>query len=164
MLESLLFTIRPPTGTAGPYRYYRMYITARNLPAAITVCEWEIIDEGGVNRALNKTATASSQDQGLAGHAVDGVVPSDLSGSRWQTNTTGVHWLQVDIGESIIAKEFNLYVDSSKITNYADYSPNTWEFQGSNDTSEWVKLAAVANYTSSAWKSKYKHTWPVAPA
>jgi len=162
MLENLL--TRPPSTDGGglvkPFQYFRMFITARNESAAITVGEWEILDGSGVNRALGKPATASDQGFGNASAAFDGIVPATLAQPRWQTNSaTNPQWLQVNIGSQIQAKQFVLYCDTSSIPNFANYSAQNWKFQGSNNGVDWEDILSVSGWTVAVWKTKRKHVW-----
>ena len=160
MLESILITkkgsVIPPLDA---YRYYRMWIMGRNESAAITVGEWELYDNQGVNRALGKAASASNQEFGNASAAFDGIVPATLAQPRWQTNQPGTQWLSVDLGAEYGIIKASLYCDSSQIQNYNEYSPNTWLFQGSKNGIDWVDILSVASYTSALWASKRRHDW-----
>ena len=160
MHELNLIRKRRVSGGGSTYRYFRMWITARNQAAAITVGEWELYDAQNVNRALGKTATASNAEFGAAYGAVDGVVPVNLSQGRWQTNVaTHPQWLQIDLGAVYSIVLASLYVDSSQITNYADYSPANWIFQGSLDGTTWNNILTVSGQTTAVWKSKRRHDW-----
>ena len=160
MLETQLLGVGArPIGPIVPYRYFRMWITARNQPAAITVGEWELYDAQNVNRARGKTASASNQEFGGASAAFDGIVPANLSQARWQTNQTGLQWLAVDLGAEYQIVLTSLYCDTSQVLNYAQYSPNTWIFQGSKDNVVWNDILNVAGYTQSNWTAKRRHDW-----
>ena len=163
MFESLLSTtVKNSGGIVKPYRYYRMWITARNLVSAITVGEWELLDSNGFNQARGKPATASNQEFGNASGAFDGIVPANLGQPRWQTNTsTHPQWLQVDLQSAKEIVKFKLYCDSSQITNFADYSPKDWIFQGSLDNATWENIISVTNQTTAVWKTKREHEWNV---
>ena len=160
MLEPNMTRKRNAGGAGSTYRYFRMWITARNEAAAITVGEWELYDNQNVNRALGKNATASNAEFGAAYGAVDGVIPANLTQGRWQTNV-GTHpqWLQIDLGAVHTISLTSLYVDSSQITNYADYSPRNWIFQGSLDGTTWNDILTVSGQTTAVWKTKRRHDW-----
>ena len=161
MLEAnLLNRKRSSGGNTNPYRYFRMWITARNLSAAITVGEWELLDAAGINRALGKPATASAAEFGNASGAFDGIIPATLAQPRWQTNAPAhPQWIRVDLGSIIQIVRFNLYCDSSQISNFADYSPRNWIFQGSLNDTVWEDILPVNNWTTAVWKTKRKHEW-----
>jgi len=143
-----------------PYRYYRMMITARNQSAAITVGEWELYDASNVNRARGRTATASDAGFGNPSGAFDGIVPATLAQPRWQTNVaTNPQWLSVDLGAVYSINRTVLYCDTSQIPNYAQYSPNTWYFQGSLNNTSWTDILQVSNYTQASWTAKRAHEW-----
>lgn len=158
--KKLLLDFSSGSNVLVPYRHYRMMITARNLSNAITVGEWELYDSSNVNRALGKTASASDQGFGNASAAFDGIVPANLSQPRWQTNTqTNPQWLAVDLGAEYLITRAVLYCDTSQIPNYAQYSPNTWYFQGSLDATSWKDILQVTGYTTALWSAKRAHEW-----
>lgn len=143
-----------------PYRYYRMMITARNEPQAITVGEWELYDSNGINRARGKPSFASDAGFGDPSGAFDGIVPVNLQQGRWQTNApANPQWISVDLGAVYSINRTILYCDSSQIPNYAQYSPNTWYFQGSLDNTNWNDILQVVGHTTTKWLEKRAHEW-----
>lgn len=79
---------------------------------------------GGVNVALNKTATADSVFSGnTAAKAVDG---STADANKWaSTDTTGPHWIEVDLGAT-----HTLYRDELYIGNVTPgYAPTNFKLQ-----------------------------------
>lgn len=161
MLEALLLSGAPAnSGGTVTFRHFRLYILARNDPAAITVGEWELYNEAGVNVAAGKYATASDQGFGNASAAFDGIVPVNLSQPRWQTNDPrNPQWLAVDLGAPMGVSSTALFCDTSQIPNYAIYSPNYWIFQGSMDGNNWEDIMYVSGQTTAVWSSKRKHEW-----
>lgn len=157
--QRILLNTKKPGVVTTPYRYFRMYITARNGPEAITIGEWELYDSSNINRARAGIASASDAGFGAASGANDGIIPVNLSQPRWQTNATGTQWIMIDLGALYSINRAVVYVDTSQIPNYATYSPNTWLFQGSTNTIAWSNILQVTGYTSAKWTEKRAHEW-----
>jgi hypothetical protein len=116
----------------GTGRYVRMYGTARATQYGYSLWEFSVYGTGGssggggtcgsTNLALNKTATASSTENGSfpAADAVDGD-----SGTRWSSAFSDPQWLEVDLGSSqaicqVVLQWENAYATAFSIQTSAD--------------------------------------------
>ncbi len=86
----------------------------------------------GTNVALNKTATASTQEgDGMAAkYAIDG----DM-GSRWASEWADGQWLQVDLG--------NTYAINKVIINWEGAYGKAYDIQVSTNGSDWTTVKSV---------------------
>lgn len=117
-------------------RYVRLQGDDRATPWGYSLWEMEVYSpvtiQPGANLALNKTATASSQENGAMGAAaaVDGNV-----NTRWSSAFTDDEWLQVDLGSAKSLSEVTLVWEGAYAASYV--------IEGTNDTNgTWTQLAA----------------------
>jgi hypothetical protein len=83
----------------------------------------------GVNRALNRPATASSTESASypASYAVDG-----NTGTRWSSAFSDPQWIQVDLGSSYAINRVRL--------NWETAYANAYSIQVSNDAASWTSI------------------------
>lgn len=89
------------TETTG--RYIRMYGETRTTNYGFSIYEFEVY--GWENVALNKTATANSQDNDQ--HPFQYATDGDIS-TRWASKSNDNEWVYVDLGQSYSVKAISL--------------------------------------------------------
>jgi hypothetical protein len=92
---------------------------------------------GTTNIALNKTATASSQENASfpASAAVDG----NTTGTRWSSAFTDPQWIQVDLGSTVNVCKVVLYWEPAYATAF--------QVQVSNDGTNWTSIYSTTTST-----------------
>ncbi len=101
----------------------------------ILLCSANILAETGVNIALNKTATAQTED--AVNHPASYVVDSDAN-SYWGANPYP-SWWQVDLGQDYT-------VDTIRVTNYSDGSRYyQYNVESSTDGTTWTQVASKSD-------------------
>jgi beta-glucosidase len=144
-------TTTGPGGTetlnvTGSGRYVRMYGTTRNTGYGYSLWEFQVYGTPGsggggggsgtcgtTNAALNKTATASSTENGgtPASAAVDG-----NTGTRWSSAASDPQWLQVDLGSSQSICKVGLIWETA--------SGKAYQIQTSADGTNWTPIYTTA--------------------
>lgn len=115
-------------------RYVRMQGDLRGTPWGYSLWEFEVYAPApaNANLALNKTATASSVENGgtAASKATDG------SGtSRWSSAATNNEWIYVDLGSAKTVSSVTLVWEAAYASSYV--------IEGTNNVSgTWTQLAA----------------------
>ena len=119
-------------------RYVRILASDRATQWGISMWTLSVIDSATptTDLALNKTATASSQDNDSngSGNAVDG-----NPATRWSSAYEDNQWIQVDLGASVS-------FDSVQITWEQAYAED-YKVQTSDDATTWTDAASVSNAT-----------------
>jgi F5/8 type C domain/Ricin-type beta-trefoil lectin domain/Putative Ig domain len=118
-------------------------VTARDTTGATgsTTFTWTVTGAGGTcgttNLALNKTATASSQENGSfpAQAAVDG----NTTGTRWSSAFSDPQWLDVDLGATHSLCKVVLYWEAAYGTAF--------QLQTSNDNTTWTSIYSTTTGT-----------------
>jgi hypothetical protein len=131
---------------SGTGRYIRMYGTARATQYGYSLWEFSVYGTGSggggggtcgtTNAALNKTATASSTENGgtPAADAVDG-----NAGTRWSSAFSDPQWLEVDLGSSqSICKV---------VLNWETAYATAFQIQTSTDGSTWTPIYSTTTGT-----------------
>ncbi len=124
-------------------------------------CNIDIIESLFKNLALNKTATASSVEQGLkAENAVDGNVTT-----RWASQFTDNEWIYVDLGETVdissvklkwetaYGKSYKIFVSDdasawNEVYSTTSSDGGTDEITGLTAKGRYVKMQGVKRNTS----------------
>lgn len=139
------------SGGGGPYRYFRLHMTApATAGQTLALAEWELYESaGGPNVATLATATASSDGFGwVPGNINNG----NTSGSEgWHAaNTTLPQWVQFDFGagNTRTAQRFVVFTRGGR----EDQAFGTAEFRGSNDGSTWTTLRSVSGLVVASWQ------------
>jgi hypothetical protein len=102
---------------------------------------WTVTSAGGTcgttNLALNRTATASSQENGSfpASSAVDG----NTTGTRWSSAFADPQWLDVDLGATHSLCKVALYWETAYGTAF--------QLQTSNDNTTWTPIYSTTTGT-----------------
>ncbi len=113
----------------------------------------------GNNQCVGGTASASHT---YSGSAASRAFDSNITTSGWSNTGTMPSWLQYDMGagnEKII-NTYRIYCSSSETPGYVgneNYNPAVWQFQGSNDGTNWDVLDNVyyGNISMNIWKNFY---------
>jgi hypothetical protein len=140
---SIYSTTTGPGGTetlsvTGTGRYIRMNGTTRNTGYGYSLWEFAVygpVGSGGgtgcgtTNAALNKTATASSTENGgtPASSAVDGNL-----GTRWSSAASDPQWIQIDLGSSQSICQV--------VLNWETASGRAYQIQTSPDGTTWTSI------------------------
>lgn len=113
-------------------RYVKLEVTQVTGYPSVSCRDFTIMYKDGTaqdpaeNVALNKTATASSQeaDSVRAALAVDGDTTS--RSSRWGSDVGAApHWIYVDLGEEMDVKTVRIFWETRKATNYSIQTATT---------------------------------------
>ncbi|MGH6655473.1 MAG: discoidin domain-containing protein, partial [Actinocrinis sp.] len=126
-------------------RYVRMYGTARATQYGYSIWEFQVNGTSGgggtgtcgtTNVALNKPATASSQENvgTPAADATDG-----NAGTRWSSAFTDPQWLQVDLGATTSICQIGLQWETAYATAF--------QIQTSNDATNWTSIYSTTTGT-----------------
>jgi F5/8 type C domain/Ricin-type beta-trefoil lectin domain/Putative Ig domain len=128
----------------GSGRYIRMYGTARGTQYGYSLWEFSVYGPasgsggtcGTTNVALNKTATASSQENGSfpAQDAVDGNL-----GTRWSSAFSDPQWLEVDLGSTQSICQV--------VLNWETAYGTAFQIQTSPDGSTWTSIYSTTTGT-----------------
>ncbi|MBN2893985.1 MAG: discoidin domain-containing protein [Bacteroidales bacterium] len=113
----------------------------------------------GNNICTGGTASASHTYSGSSpSRAFDG----NISTSGWSNTYVMPCWLQYDLGAGNEASvnTYRIYCSSSETPGYSGneiYNPGTWQFQGSNDGSNWDVLDNIyyGNLSMNTWQNFY---------
>ncbi|MBW8770595.1 MAG: discoidin domain-containing protein [Gemmatimonadetes bacterium] len=91
---------------------------------------------GGTNLALNKPATASSQENSSfpASNAVDG-----NTGTRWSSGFSDPQWIYVDLGAT--------HTISKVVLNWEAAYGKAYQIQTSNDKTNWTTIYSTTSST-----------------
>jgi hypothetical protein len=141
---------KPPltfTGDAAPQtvtfarrqaRYLRIQAGQRATQWGVSLWTLSVFDSSspGADLALNRTATASSVDNGSdgPGNAVDG-----NAGTRWSSAYQDNQWIQVDLGASVSFDQVYLLWEQAYALDY--------RIQTSDDGATWSDAQSVTNTT-----------------
>jgi len=90
----------------------------------------------GPDVATGGTPSASADSESSVAEAFNDIWDSDTN--RWNSGTSGTHWLKYDLGDGN-AKTVIKYYFQSHISG-ADFHPTAWTFEGSNNDSDWDVL------------------------
>jgi hypothetical protein len=129
---------------SGTGRYIRMYGTARATQYGYSLWEFQVYAGSGggsgtcgtTNVALNKTATASSTENGSfpASAAVDG-----NAGTRWSSAFSDPQWLEVDLGSAQSICQVGLDWETAYGTAF--------QIQTSTDNTNWTTIYSTTTGT-----------------
>jgi hypothetical protein len=122
--------------TVKPAQNTRYTLTAKGAVADAKTTAVFVVQPLEINRALNRTATASSVEGGLApagpGFAVDG----DMK-TRWCSAWDGDQWLTVDLGRKIDVRRVVLHWESAFAKGYS--------IKVSDDMRQWTDIYATSD-------------------
>jgi hypothetical protein len=126
----------------GSGRYIRMYGTARGTQYGYSLWEFSVYGPAGgstcgtTNIALNKTATASSEQSASfpAQDAVDGNL-----GTRWSSAFSDPQWLEVDLGSTQSICQV--------VLNWENAYATAFQIQTSPDGSTWTTIYSTTTGT-----------------
>ncbi len=122
---------------SGSYRYVRMQGIQRGTGYGYSIWEFQVFSYNApqrVNKALNKTATASSSQNGglTPNYAVDGDATT-----RWSSGATDDETLTVNLGTPTAVSQVVLKWENAYGKQY--------NIRGSNDGNVWTPLAGQTN-------------------
>jgi Siphovirus ReqiPepy6 Gp37-like protein/F5/8 type C domain len=133
-------------GTDTGLNRHEIFIDARDVPEETDDDEPAYTNEIGAG-----TATANAYTSGYPpSSAFDG-----NSGTTWGNTSSMPSWLQYDFGTGKTIVKYRLYYEYGVSGwNSYDYSPSTWDFQGSNDNVNWTTLDTQTGqgWDSDGWK------------
>ena len=141
-------------GSAGPYRYWRLYITARDGdPDYTSIGELELLDGAtDLTNGLGGSATASASGIGAASAAVDGD-----QDNPWGSSNALPQWWAIDLGS---AQTLTSYTIRSQHA-VTGRTPTQWELQGNNASADpgetWTMVDAQTGETG--WGLKEQRTY-----
>jgi F5/8 type C domain/Ricin-type beta-trefoil lectin domain/Putative Ig domain len=127
----------------GSGRYIRMYGTVRGTQYGYSLWEFSVYGTGGsggtcgtTNVALNKTATASSEQS--ASFPPQDAVDGNL-GTRWSSAFSDPQWLEVDLGSTQTICQVTL--------NWENAYATAFQIQTSSDGSTWTTIYSTTTGT-----------------
>jgi F5/8 type C domain/Ricin-type beta-trefoil lectin domain/Putative Ig domain len=128
----------------GSGRYIRMYGTARGTQYGYSLWEFQVYGPasggggtcGTTNIALNKTATASSEEN--AGSPAQDAVDGNL-GTRWSSAFSDPQWLEVDLGSTQSICQV--------VLNWENAYGKAFQIQTSPDGSTWTTIYSTTTGT-----------------
>ncbi|MFD0672701.1 discoidin domain-containing protein [Cohnella sp. GCM10027633] len=157
--------------TAFTNRYVRLYVTtpttASDNTARIYEFEvWGAAAAADANVALGKTATA---DSNYATEAASRTVDGSLTTKWASANTTGGHWLALDLGQSYsISRWVAKHAQAAGEASY--FNTRDFKLQRSSDGISWVDVDTVTGNTGSvtdrtvtAFTSRYVRLYITTP-
>jgi hypothetical protein len=143
--------------TPASARYLKIRGILRHTTYGYSIHELQVFNTLGPNRALNKTAVASSNDGSGPNLAVDGIMFQNGGlnfGSRWENayqgrptdSLKGCDWIYVDLGAKYLVSYIAIFWEHSHSGNYV--------------LQAWTKDAALtaADTLDSEWTLLYKDT------
>lgn len=144
----------------GPsaHRYYRIYLTAAQAANnKIAMCEIEFHDTvGGSDIISGGTASALEFYTGYdAGKAIDGSYTTSYQNSIGTGILPG--WWKYDFGSGndVIVVEYTIAIQ------YTGIPPKSWQFQWSDNNSDWTTVDTVSNQTGWTSGSAGKRTFTI---
>lgn len=139
-------------GSERLFRYWRLYIYDNNGGNFVGTVEFKLYEStGGTNYALNQPITASSETatgNGPAFRAVDGLLANGVDNFGWVSLQDSItnQWLLVDLTTPRAIRVFDVG-SYGTVTNTAARSVNTFELQGSLDSTNWRHIWSVPDET-----------------
>lgn len=151
-------------GVGSEYRYFRFTVKELNNSPIFLVGEIQLLNDDGINVALNKPAVANRIQYGSVHYVFDGIIPNQgtpINGhwNAWQVNYDAINsWISVDLESINNIVSLSMPISNNNNT-YTTYAPKGFILEGSNDNSTWDLLLTVNNYTSAIWASSSSHIW-----
>ena len=115
-------------------------ISPNNLTSDTSSSEWELLSDSVFNNSYSKYKAFD----GKPGGYLDGWLSDEKAGAHW----LGVH----HVGSPVCVTGYGFYPAWSDSND----APKTWEFQGSNDGSEWVTLDSRTGVIVSKSSKEYR--------
>lgn len=134
-----------PPVSAGAHRYWRLYITASATASPYPgFSEIELRSStGGADLTGSGTASASASE---SGHPASSAVDNN-TGTFWATYpTTPPVWWAYDFGSGVSHNIIEIQITPRTDAYRAD-GPGTFEFQFSDDGSNWTTISVVSGLT-----------------
>ncbi len=127
------------------YRYYRLVTDGGTAGGNFIVNQidlWNLVADTSIWSVMSDNTTPAPQVASASSNNVDAwqVFDGDPTGTGWDSGTSaGGSWVKLDIGSQTPVRLVRVWFSSTE-----DEQPADWWLEGSNDDSNWTRLAGQA--------------------
>jgi hypothetical protein len=146
-------------GGATAYRYYRLYITDNNgNVVASSIGRWWLYRDLAATDKINTQALRDDLTHTYDSDPFSGANPpesvavddyTDIYEWYVENNDVWPIWISIDLGSGNEEGVLAYKLMAQRVINPGTRQPSSWEFQGSNDNTNWTTLHTASNET--AW-------------
>lgn len=144
---------RRASGTS--YRYYRWNITGTVGGGNPNIAEVQLLLSSVDQIPTMTAATTSGVTMDASNEHATGQAwkagDDDSSGTRWDANAAVTQWIRVDFGSAQEIDEYSVEANDIYISSIV---PDDWNFQGSDNGTDWTTLDTQTGLTWSSGETK----------